>query len=442
MSDSKLEGYRGFVFELLGKAKASIGDHLSIKKDGNVIDGILLPHSEFSDDKHIQIKIRSGYNIGVSVDSSTTINVIKAGSKPKFIFSPPKRMKEKLEKVVIISTGGTIASRVDYRTGAVEPALSANDLYAAVPELSNITSIDTKILYNELSENITPNHWSEMATSIAEMIEKDVNGIVLCHGTDTMAYTSAALSFALQNLSIPIVIVGSQRSSDRPSSDAASNLIGAVSIAKDANFAEVVVAMHDTISDGVIAVHRGTRVRKCHTSRRDAFQTINSPIFAKLSLDDGKLEINEEDYFKRDRTRKVQLKPDFNEKVALIKFHPGMDLGIIEWITKNSYSGIIIEGTGLGHVGHYIHDSIKKAIDSGLLVGMTSQCIWGQVNMNVYYTGRDLLALGVLPLNNILSETALVKMMWAFGQTNNTEMVKEIMLKNLAGEFTPRTVWK
>lgn len=441
MSDSKLEGYRGFVFELLKKAKASIGDHLSIKKNGNIYEGILLPRSEYSDDKHLLIKIKSGYNLGVNVDSSSVINVLKKGSKPKFVFSPPRKMKEKLEKVAIISTGGTIASRVDYRTGAVEPALSANDLYAAVPELSDIASIDTKILYSELSENITPKHWSEMAKSVAEMIEGGAKGVVLCHGTDTMTYTSAALSFALQDLPVPLVLVGSQRSSDRPSSDAASNLVGAVSIAKDAPFSEVVVAMHDTISDGAIVVHRGTRVRKCHTSRRDAFQTINAPTFAKLNLDGYKLEINEEKYLERDEKRKIQLKPEFDDKVALIKFHPGMNSGIIDWIAKNDYSGMIIEGTGLGHVGHYTHDSIKRAIDGGMLVGMTSQCIWGQVNMNVYYTGRDLLALGVLPLENVLSETAMVKMMWAFGQTQDKDGVKEIMMKNLAWEFSKRTLW-
>ncbi len=442
MLESELKGYRGFALELLRKAKASIGDFIRVTNDGEALEGALLPRSEYSDDKHLLIKLDSGYNVGVLLNSSTEIDVIKAGSQPKFVYSAPKIGGPELGKVAIISTGGTIASRVDYRTGAVEPALSADDLYAAVPELSNIASIETQILYSELSENLAPEHWSEMAKAIARRIEGGLNGVVVCHGTDTMAYSSAALSFALQNLPVPVVLVGSQRSSDRPSSDAASNLVSAVSIANRAPFAEVVVTMHESISDSYIAVHRGTRVRKCHASERGAFKTVNAPLFAKYDLESGNLAINEAEYTGRDKSKKVLLKPDFNERVMLIKFHPGMDPKVIDWAIKNGYLGIIIEGTGLGHIGKYTHDAVKRAIDSGLVVGMTSQCIWGRINMNVYYTGRDLLVMGLMPLENILSETALVKLMWAFGQTKDIEEAKAIMAKNIAWEFSPRIIWK
>lgn len=440
--ESKLEGYRELALKLLKEAKASIGAFISVTRNGEYYEGILIPRSEYSDDNHLLIKLGNGYNVGLLINSSTKINVIKSGSQPKFVYSPPPTKKKDLGKVAIISTGGTIASRVDYRTGAVEPALTADDLHASVPELSDIATIDTQILYSELSENLTPNHWSEMAKTVAKRIDGKLKGIVLCHGTDTMAYSSAALSFALQNLPIPIVLVGSQRSSDRPSSDAASNLVGAVSVANHAPFAEVVVAMHETISDGFMAIHRGARVRKCHTSGRDAFQTVNSPIFARYDLERGNLAMNESEYSKREHLRKVMLKPNFNDKVMLIKFHPGMESKIIELAIRNGYLGMIIEGTGLGHIGKYLHNAVKLALDSGLLVGMTSQCIWGRVNMNVYYTGRDLLAMGIIPLDNMLSETALVKMMWAFGQTNDKEEIKSIMKKNIAWEFSQRVVRK
>ena len=439
MPETEIKGYRGLASELLRKTKASIGDIIRIVRKGETYEGILLPRSEYSDDKHILVKLKSGYNIGASIDSSTEIDLIKKGSKPKYVYSPPQIDKKKLEKVTIIGTGGTIASRVDYRTGAVEPALSAEDLYAAVPELSKIASVETRILYKEFSENLTPKHWNGMTKAIAEEIEKGVDGIVVSHGTDTMAYSSAALSFALQNIPIPVVFVGSQRSSDRPSSDAASNLIAAVSVANGAPFAEIVVTMHESISDEFIAIHRGTRVRKCHTSSRDAFKTINAPIFARFNMDQRDITINENEYFKRNSSNKVLLKPDFNDKIILIKFYPGIDSKIIDWAIKNEYLGIIIEGTGLGHAGIYVHDAIRKAIDNGLVIGMTSQCIWGRVNMNVYYTGRDLLALGVIPLENMLSETALVKMMWAFGQTNDGEEVEAMMLKNMAWEFPQKS---
>jgi glutamyl-tRNA(Gln) amidotransferase subunit D len=440
MHESDIEGYHGTVFELLTKAKVSIGDLIQINKKNETYEGILLPRSEYSDVKHILIKMKSGYNIGVAIDQYTKVSLIEKGSKPKYEYSFSEPVNKKLEKVTIISTGGTIASRVDYRTGAVEPALSAKDLYAAVPELSKIASIETRILYKEFSENLEPKHWTGMANAIKDEIKKGVEGIVIGHGTDTMAYSSAALSFALQNLPIPVVLVGSQRSSDRPSSDAASNLISAITVAKSAPFAEIVIAMHETKADEFISVHRGTRVRKCHTSGRDAFRTINSPVFARFDVDKKNLTINEDNYLKREPSNKIQFNPNFNDKAMLLKFYPGIDPKIIDWAIKKEYLGIIIEGTGLGHVGAYTHEAIKKAIDNGLLIGMASQCIWGRVNMNVYYTGRDLSALGVFPLDDMLPETALVKMMWAFGQTKNKDKVKEIMLKNIAWEFSQQPI--
>ena len=436
----ELQGYKGIALQALRQAGAKIGDLIRITKDGETYEGILIPRSELGDDKHVVIKLKSGYNIGVRITPNTQIERIGEGAKPSFIAPPPPPKRPELPKVPIISTGGTIASRVDYRTGAVRPALTANDLYSVVPELSDIAVIDAEILFSLYSENITPKHWSEMAKCAAKYIEKGVDGVVIAHGTDTMGYSAAALSFALQNLPVPVIFVGSQRSADRPSSDAATNLIGAVTAAAYAPFAEVGLAMHETISDTSIIIHRGTKVRKCHTSRRDTFKSVNAKPLARVR--DGKIEMLVEDYVRRDSDRKLVLKPEFSEKVALIKFYPGINPEIIDWYVDNGYKGIILEGTGLGHVGRYCFEAVGRSIKNGVLVAMTSQCILGRINMNIYDQGRDLLALGVIPLEDMLPETALVKLMWIFGQTDSLEEAERLLKTNLAHEYSDRTLYK
>jgi len=431
-------GYKGEALKFLKKAGAEIGDIIRITKNGETYEGILIPRSEYGDEKHIIIKLKSGYNVGVRVDPTTHVEKVGAGVKPTF--TPPALPKQKpgLPKVAIVSTGGTIASRVDYRTGGVRPALSASDLYSVVPELSEIAIVDTEILFSLYSENITPKHWSETAKNVAKHIENGAAGIVVAHGTDTLGYTAAALSFALQDLPVPVIMVASQRSADRPSSDAATNLIGAVKAAATAPFAEVVVAMHETVSDRSIVFHRGTKVRKCHTSRRDTFRSINATPLART--ENAQITMLVEDYKERNPSRKLNLKPNFDEKVALVKFHPSLNPQIIEWYIDKGYRGIILEGTGLGHVGNYCLSAIRKATKNDVIVAMTSQCIWGRLGMNVYDTGRDLLAMGVLPLEDMLPETALVKLMWVFGQTTNIEEAKRLLTENIAHEISPRTL--
>jgi len=434
----EFSGYKGEALEAIKKAEAEIGDMIRITKNEEAYEGILIPRSEYGDEKHVVIKLKSGYNIGVHITSNTKIEKTGKGAKPAYSAPPPPEQTSELPKVAIISTGGTIASRVDYRTGAVRPALTASDLYSVVPELAKIARIDAQILFSLFSENITPNHWTEMAKTIAKHISEGIDGVVIAHGTDTMGYTAAALSFALQNLPVPVVIVGSQRSADRPSSDAATNLVGAVATAANAPFAEVTVAMHETPSDTHITLHRGTKVRKCHTSRRDTFKSVNSSPIARIQ--DEKIIMLTEDYQKRNPKSTLVLKPKFEEKVALIKFYPGMNPTFINWYLEKEYKGIILEGTGLGHVSRYCYEPIQKAVKNNVVVAMTSQCIWGRVNMNVYDSGRDLLALGVIPLEDMLSETAVVKLMWVLGQTQNVEEAKKLLKTNIAQEFSPRTL--
>jgi glutamyl-tRNA(Gln) amidotransferase subunit D len=436
MSELKDSGYKGATLHFLEQVDCNVGDILKVTSKGKTYEGILIPRS--GEGTAIIIKMKSGYNIGISVDSEVKVEKVGKGTKPTFASPPIPEQNPALPHVVIMSTGGTIASRVDYRTGAVRSAISASDLYGVVPELADVARVDTEIVYSIYSENLTQKNWSELAQTVAKRIAEGVDGVVIAHGTDTMAYTSAALSFALQKLPVPVILVGAQRSSDRPSSDAASNLIGAVKAAGEAPFAEVGLAMHETVSDIATVIHRGTKVRKCHTSRRDTFKSINGFPMARVKDLNINMETNE--YQQRDPNKRLVLKPNFSEKVALVKFYPGLDPSIINFYVDNDMKGILLEGSGLGHVSKFCFDAIKNAVAKGVVVALASQCIWGRVNMNVYDTGRDLLSFGVVPLEDMFPETGLVKLMWALGQTNDTKEVIKLMKTNIAGEFSPRTL--
>jgi len=440
---SEDSGYAGLSYELLSKVSAKVGDRIRLelkRPEGQaIVEGLLMPrYRTRNEENYVVLKLPSGYNVGVRIDSETKISLLGKGQAPQFIRPPPPAQKPNLPKVSIVSTGGTIASKVDYRTGAVKPALDAEDLYSVVPELADVADIQANILFSLFSENIGPQHWPKIAEYVADQARKGADGVVIAHGTDTLAYTAAALSFAFTVLPIPVVLVGSQRSSDRPSSDAASNLIAATAVAGQAPFAEVVVAMHDWISDEKVAVHRGTKVRKCHTSRRDAFRSVNAKPIAHYDLVHRTLQLNGSSYNPRRKGDAPVLQPQFDPNVALIKYHPGISAGIVDWATATGYKGLVLEGTGLGHVGDAFFSSIERAVNDGVVVGMCSQCIWGRVHMNVYSTGRDLLRIGVLPFGDMLAETALVKMMWAFGHEKDSESVKKIMLTNVANEFSNR----
>ena len=436
----QLQGYRGETRRLLLEAGVSLGDIITVNTANRQYEGMLMPRYELADDKHLVLKIKSGYNIGIKIGQETLIKKVGTGSKPAFMTQSSQPPKEGLPLIAVVSTGGTIASRVDYVTGAVRPALSAEDLLSVVPELSDIANIRTEILYGLLSENVHAPHWTGLAKATAEHIQNGVDGVVICHGTDTMAYTAAALSFALQNPPVPIIIVGSQRSSDRPSSDASFNLFSAVEAAATLPAAGIFLAMHETASDDSLILHLGTKARKCHTSRRDAFRSINSPAVARIR--GNSLEIILGGLPERDLSRKMDVRPEFDENVALVKFFPGMKPEALRRYASEGYRGIILEGTGLGHVGTYLLDAVRETVKNGLLVAMTSQCLWGRVNMNVYDTGIYLQRAGVIPLEDMLPETALVKMMWCFGQTNSREEATRLLTTSLAYEISERRMVK
>lgn len=433
----RLEGYVGKVREVLESAGVDIGDEIEIIIDEREkFKGILMSRYELADPDYIVLKLSNGYNIGVRFTDKIRVEKISTAKKP--VFKPlgkPQHLTG-LPSVTIVGTGGTIASRIDYRTGAVRPVLTVEDLLSIIPELANIAELNASILFSLFSEDMTPSEWSMMAEKVNEYIKKGVDGVVIAHGTDTMGYSAAALSFALQQPPIPIVFVGAQRSSDRPSSDSATNLIAAVKVAGHAPFAEVCVAMHNSHSDDVIAIHRGTRVRKNHTSSRDAFKSINTePIAFYIN---GDIIVNKMGLHTRDSSQYV-FNPKFSDKAVLLKFFPGMSSEILEDIWMRGYRGIIIEGSGLGHVTRRMIPTLEKILKDGVFIGMTSQCIHGRVNMRVYSTGRDLLKIGVTPLDDMLPETAYVKLSWALAQTTDIKEVEKIMLTQLAGEIGERS---
>ncbi len=438
MSQNEDSGYKGEALAALKKAGCEVGDIVRVSGEDKTYEGILIPHSESSDSKHVVVKMKSGYNIGIRLSPNVKIEKIGKGTKPTFASPPLPKQRADLPKVVIMSTGGTIASRVDYRTGAVRSAISASDLYGVVPELADLAQVDTQIVLSIYSENLTQKNWTQIAEAAAKNIEEGAKGIIIAHGTDTMAYTAAALSFSLQNLPVPVIVVGAQRSSDRPSSDAATNLIGAVKAAAYGPFAEVVIGMHETVADTTIVFNRGTKVRKCHTSRRDTFKPVNASPIARTN--DQDVTMLTPIYRKRDPSAKLILKPQFSDKVALIKFYPGLDPAIIDWYVEKGFKGILLEGSGLGHVNKPCFGAIQNANNHGVVVALASQCIWGRVNMNVYDTGRDLQDRGVIPTDDMFPETALVKLMWSLGQTNDPQEAKKLFKTNIAGEFSPRTL--
>ena len=421
-----LEGFKSDCMEKIqdfSKIKFRIKDQ--------VYEGIVMPRTLYEDEDHITVKLSNGYNIGIEKSKIEILKIEPQKAQSEVI--QEKEFESHGPKILIIGTGGTISSKIDYRTGAVKPAFTASQIVDMVPEIKSIASINVKTIMNELSENMQPSNWTLMAKEVYNAFESGYEGIVIAHGTDTMHYSASALSFAIENPKGPVVFVGSQRSSDRPSSDAATNLLGAVTFAAKSYSPGVYVAMHASLDDDTIAIHKGVKVRKNHTSRRDAFKSINARPFAFVDIKKQEIRFTEN---KQEVKGSMRLYEKFSERAALLKFYPGIsDRYLLSVFNKDLFDAIIIEGTGLGHVSRKAFPYLKDYIRNEGFIGMTSQCIWGSVRLTVYETGRDLLSIGVTPLEDMLSEVALVKSMWALGNGFN---LKEIMPKNLRGEISER----
>jgi glutamyl-tRNA(Gln) amidotransferase subunit D len=432
--------------------KINIGERIVVTKGDKKFEGLLMPRSELGDKNCIVLKLDSGYNIGIRFEKGV---MIEKSKKPE-----PKEVKEEVKfelererirklkfdpgkpRISLIMTGGTIVSRVDYKTGGVKALEKPEELLANIPELKNIINIENVLSpFRKMSEDLGYKDWQVLAESTAKELNKS-EGVIITHGTDTLHYTSAALSFMLKNLHKPVILVGSQRSSDRGSSDAFMNLICAA-YASVSNIGEVGVCMHGSTDDDYSYYIRGTKVRKMHSTRRDAFRSINEMPLAKIWTD-GKIDILNENHKKRDDNEKVVADVKFEPKVALLKSYPGSDPDILEMLVKKDYKGFVIEGTGMGHVPTLADKSwipaIKKLIKDGIPVVIAPQTIYGRINPDVYSNLRILYhEAKAIPAEDMLPEVAYVKLGWILGHTKDLDKVRELMLTNMAGEITERS---
>lgn len=429
------QGYRGPTLELLKKFDITVWCEVRAKTTRGEFVGLLLPRSETSDELHLVLKMGIGYNIGIRHD--TVQELEKIGYREAHYQIPEKEfpVDPAHPNVKLLGTGGTIASRLDYRTGAVIPAFSPGELYGSVPELADICNLETEKIFGVFSENMGPEQYLILAEKTGEAIREGYNGVVIGHGTDTMHHTAAALSFMVQKPPVPIIMVGSQRSSDRPSSDAAQNLINATWAAGHGPIAEVLVCMFGPTSDLYNLLHRGTRVRKMHSSVRSTFRTLGDiPVGM---VEKGKVTTFKDDWAPRRDDRDVTVQAAFDERVTLVYYYPGMNADVIDAMIEKGYKGIIIAGTGLGHVNRLTYPALERARDAGVQVYMTLQTLWGFVQMNVYETGREILELGVVPLANMIPEMAYIKLGWALGvHPDDPQAVKDLMTTSIAGEMT------
>ena len=415
--------------------KAEPGDYVEVSLIKKSYKGILLESPE-SDKGIVLLKLDSGYNIGFNKKNISEIKVLKKALEKK----EELEMKKDKEKpnIGMIITGGTIASSYDVKTGGVAPLTKPEDLFRFYPGLfEKVNVLKVEVPFMKASEDMDFKDWQKIART-AEKLLNDVNikGVIITHGTDFLHYTSAALSFFLKNLNKPVVLTYSQRSIDRASSDANLNL-QCSALAAISDIAEVMLVGHASTNDDYCYAMPGTKVRKMHTSRRDAFKIINAEPFAKIYLD--RIEIIS-DYKIRGKG-KVKVDVKFEEKVALVKIYPGQDPEILDYYTRKKYKGLVLEVGGLGHVPTKRSKmpwtkKIKEVIAKGLVVCVTAQTIYGRLDLLVYSNGRELLNAGVIPLEDMLAETALVKLGWILGHKDWD--VKEKMLENIAGEFSDR----
>ena len=434
--DINPEGYRGKLRRRLIKEGIRTWSTVNISKGNATYEGVLLPRSQHTADTYVTLKVDTGYNLGVFIDDETKIR--ETGYK-KGHYQLPQidvKFRKDLPNVTLLGTGGTVASRLDYRTGAVLPAFTPEELFSAVPELTSTVNLTPKTLYQILSENFRPEYWVKTAEAISKEIESGVDGVIIGHGTDTMCTTGAALSYFLRSLPIPVVLLVSQRSSDRPSSDGPRNILYAASLAGHENFAEVTVCMHGGTSDSYNLIHRATRCRKMHSSRRDTFRTIDDKPLGKI--DESGVFWFKEDVRPRGRKDDFELDTKIDTRVGMLYSYPGMNPDILESMVDRDYHGIVIIGTGLGHVGTDLFPALERCRDEEIPVVLVVEPLFGYVHLRVYETGRDMLARGVIEGGNMLPSAAYTKLIWVLGHTRDLAEVKNLMQKNIAGEITAR----
>ena len=442
--------YNKKISKLLKDLGIKIGDRIGFVLNNKKHEGILLPKSESGAENCIVVKLDSGYNIGLDINN---LKIYKVGEGLKMQDSKSSnensdlKKKDFKDKLAILSCGGTIASKVDYISGAVYPQFSTTDLLELFPQVKNFGNIEAKSIFNILSENMTPQHWEKIASEVYNAFKDGANSVVLLHGTDTLGYSAAALTYALEGLERAVIFTGAQRSPDRPSSDAKQNFLCSAAAATS-DIAGVYVCMHASTNDDFNYLHLGTRVRKAHTSKRAAFKSVGFPPVAKIHANDFRIEFNElVKVPKKGTNNKVNLKNKFSQNVHISWVYPGInEKEIKHWY---DYDGLVIAGTGLGHFPtssfnskeNKLLNDLKELIESGVIVVMAPQSGEGRIVLTTYATGRLLEEIGVIGNGcDWLLETAYVKLCWALGQTKNKNKVKQLLLTPIAHDITPYSV--
>ena len=418
------------------------GDSVKIITKDEEYTGILMPRPDILEKGLVVLKLDNGYNIGIEEKRIEKIELIKE-YEPKKTEKAKLPHKEGLPNVTILSFGGTISSKVDYKTGGTSADYTAEDFVEMCPELADIANLKAKKIMSEMSENFDWEIWKRIAKEAADELNAGADGVVITQGTDTLHYTTAAVSFMLGKVGKPIIFTAAQRSIDRGSTDAFLNLVCAVSAAANLPSAGVYTCMHGSMSDDYCFLIRGTKVRKMHTSRRDAFRPINDLPVAKVYRD-GKIEMLDKCAPKRDKDLNIIPDTKVEEKVAIVYVYPGMDAGIIDYYTDKGYKGIVIAATALGHVPtrdkHSLLPGIERAIEKGVAVVIASQTLYGRVHPYVYTNLRKLsVELNCIFAQDMIPEAAYVKLAWVLGKEKDPKRAKELFLIDLIGEFSERS---
>lgn len=423
------------------------GDMVRITTAEKTFTGILMPTPSYEGNT-VVLKLDNGYNIGIRAENIVKMEVVETVSRSREEKAEPPSQRSELPRITILHTGGTIASKVDYKTGGVIARFTPEELLRMFPELSDIAQVDSRLLRNMWSDDMRFEHYNLMAEAVSEELKKKQNGVIITHGTDTLHYTSAALSFILEELSVPVILVGAQRSSDRGSSDAALNLLNAAYFISNSDFAGVGICMHENLNDSSCLILPGCKTRKMHTSRRDTFRPINTQPVARVNYTERRIEFMSENYKKKGNPG-IKLKP-LNPKirVGILKSHPHMYSEEIK--AYSGFDGLVLEGTGLGHMpiscideftGEHnsIRNAIAELVKSGTIVVMAPQTIYGRINMDVYAPGRELQEIGVTGnQTDMTPETAFIKLAWLLSSYPKNR-VPELFSKNLRGELGERT---
>ncbi len=423
------------------KTTAVPGDYVEIHLTKLIYEGVLLEVPE-NEKGIVLLKLDSGYNIGFNKKDILKIRILKKMKAEKFETFEIKQNPEK-KNIAVIITGGTIAAKLNPKRGGVDWLTTPEDLFKFYPGLFEKVNVSrVEIPFMKASEDMDFKDWQKIAKLVVNLLnDASIQGIIITHGTDFLHYTSAALSFFIKNLNKPVVLTYSQRSIDRASSDANLNLQCAALIALS-DIAEVSLVGHASSNDDFCYAMPGAKVRKLHTSRRDAFKVINSKPFAKVFPD--KIERISE--WKLRNKGKAKFDLSFEEKIALVKIYPGQSANILDYYTKNKYKGIVLELSGLGHAPtkrarNPWTKKLKEVQDKGIVICAVSQCINGRVDPLVYSNGREILGTGVIYLEDMLAETAFVKLGWVLGHEEwrkNKKLIKEKMLENVAHELSDR----